>query len=262
MGAIVGDIVGSVYEFDNIHTEEFSLFDHECRITDDSVMTVAVAQALINAKKNPERSVYDELVDCMRELGRRYPNKSYGHRFRAWIVSDTRDPQDSWGNGAPMRCSPAGWVTDDEEKAEALGAATAEPTHSHPYATRAAGTVAGMICWARNRADKKRLWAYAEMSGYDIPDIKWLKDNYGWTESSQGTMPAALACFLYSSSFEDSIRKAVSIGGDSDTIAAITGSIAEAYYGIPDDIKAKAWEYVPTDLRKVLHDFNDTFLTT
>lgn len=261
MGAITGDIIGSIYEFDNIHTEDFPLFGPGCELTDDSIMTLAVAQALINAKKNPELSVYDELVDCMKSFGRHYPDKSYGHRFRKWLESDDRDPIGSWGNGAPMRCSPAGWITNDVRKAQALGVATAEPTHNHPYATNAAGTVAGMICWARNGADKKRLQTFTEFAGYDIPSMEWLRDNYGWTESSQGTMPAALACFLYSSSFEDSIRKAISIGGDSDTIAAITGSIAEAYYGIPDSIKDEAWKYVPHRLRKVLHDFNDTFLS-
>ena len=259
MGAIVGDIVGSIYEFDNIHTEDFPLFGPGCEITDDTVMTLAVAQALVNAKKNPRLAVYDELVDCFKSFGRHYPDKSYGHRFRQWLASETRDPIDSWGNGAPMRCSAAGWITDDVRKAQALGVATAEPTHNHPYATNAAGTVAGMICLARNGADIKQLWEYAEDMGYKIPTMEWLMDNNYFTESSQGTMPAALACFLYSSSFEDSIRKAISIGGDSDTIAAITGSIAEAYYGIPDSIKEKAWSYLPQRLRRVVLSFAETF---
>ncbi len=259
MGAIVGDIVGSIYEFDNIHTEDFPLFGPGCEITDDTVMTLAVAQALVNAKKNPRLAVYDELVDCLRSFGRHYPDKSYGGRFNNWIWSESADPIGSWGNGAPMRCSPAGWITNDVKKAEALGVATAEPTHDHLYARNAAGTVAGMICLARNGSNMKELWEYAQEMGYTIPSMDWLRDNYTYTESSQGTMPAALACFLFSSSFEDSIRKAIGIGGDSDTIAAITGSIAEAYYGIPNNIKEKAWSYVPQKLRKVIISFADTF---
>ena len=259
LGAIVGDIVGSIYEHDNIHTEDFPLFGRGCFVTDDTTMTLAVARALVNAKKNPDLAVYDELVDCMRSFGRHYPDMGYGGRFMRWIWSEEREPYDSWGNGAPMRCSAAGWITNDAGKAYALGAATAEPTHNHPYATKAAGTVAGLICLARDGMDMEDLRTYAENQGYKIPTMDWLLKNYKYTESSQGTMPAALACFFNSHSFEDSIRKAISIGGDSDTIAAITGSIAEAYYGIPDDIRQQAWEHLPSKLRKVLVDFNETF---
>jgi len=259
MGAIVGDIVGSIYEFNNIHTTSFPLFGPGCEITDDTVMTLAVAQALVNAKLDENVSVYNELVDCMRSFGRHYPDKSYGNRFASWLWSDSRSPVNSWGNGAPMRCSPAGWVTDDVHKAELLGIATADPTHNHVYARNAAATVAGMICEARNGTTKEYLRKYAEDKGYDIPTMDWLMDNYTYTESSQGTMPAALACFLYSDSFEDSIRKAVSIGGDSDTIAAITGSIAEPYYGIPDDIRNRAWGYVPERLRRTVRAFGEAF---
>ncbi len=261
MGAIVGDIVGSIYEHNNIHTEKFPLFGRDCFITDDSVMTLAVARAFVNAKKNPELAVYDELIDCMRSFGRHYPDAGYGGRFMRWIWSEDREPYDSWGNGAPMRCSAAGWIADDAEKAYALGVLTAQPTHSHPYATKAAGTVAGMICLARDGIDMEDLRTYAENMGYEIPTMEWRRENYRYTESSQGTVPAALACFLASESFEDSIRKAISIGGDSDTIAAITGSIAEAYYGIPEDIRQKAWTYIPSKLRKVLVDFNETFFS-
>lgn len=260
MGAIIGDIVGSIYEFDNIHTEDFPLFGPGCSITDDTVMTLAVAQALVNAKKNSKAALYDELVDCMQSFGRHYPDMSYGGRFNSWIWTQEPEPYNSWGNGAPMRCSPAGWITDDVRKAMALGVATAEPTHDHPYAKNAAGVVAGLICMARGMASKEDMRKFAEDNGYQIPTMDWLRENYTYTESSQGTMPAALACFLFSHTFEDSIRKAVSIGGDSDTIAAITGSIAEAYYGIPDNIRKEAWTYVPVKLRQVLRDFHDTFL--
>ena len=260
MGAIVGDIVGSLYEFDNIHTEDFPLFGPGCSITDDTVMTLAVAQALVNAKKDPRAALYGELVDCMQAFGRHYPDMSYGSRFLTWLWSAEPEPYHSWGNGAPMRCSPAGWITDDVRKAEALGVATADPTHDHLYARNAAGTVAGLICMARNGKSRQDLWYYAEDRGYQIPSMEWLLDHYSYTETSQGTMPAALACFLYSRSFEDSIRKAVSIGGDSDTIAAITGSIAEPFYGIPEEIRREAWVRVPVRLRQVLRAFHEAFL--
>ena len=258
MGAIVGDIVGSIYEFANIHTEDFPLFTDRCFVTDDSVLTLAVAQALINAKKK-DTPLYNELVDSMQAFGRHYPDASYGGRFIDWIWSDEPRPYNSWGNGAPMRCSAAGWITNDVKKAQTLGVATAEPTHDHLYARNAAGTVAGMICLARNGAGMKELWEYAQEMGYTIPSMDWLRDNNTFDESSQATMPAALGCFLSSHSFEDSIRKAISIGGDSDTIAAITGSIAEAYYGIPDSIRREAWNYIPRKLRRVLVNFGETF---
>lgn len=259
MGAVVGDIVGSVYEFRNIHTEDFPLFKPLSRVTDDSVMTCAVAQALLNAKRR-DTSVYEELVENMQAFGRHFPEASYGRRFIDWIWTSDPEPYDSWGNGAPMRCSPAGWITDDVRKAEALGEATAEPTHSHPYAKNAAGTVAGLICLALGKPDKEELLWYIEQRHYRVPTMTWLKKYNTFDDSSQGTMPAALACFIHGDSFEDCIRKAISIGGDSDTIAAITGSIAEAYYGIPDDILNQAWRYVPDELRIVLHNFHNTFI--
>lgn len=261
MGAIIGDIVGSIYEHNNIHTEKFPLFRSISSITDDSVLTCAVAQAMVNAKKN-DTPLYDELVDCMQSFGRHYPEAGYGRRFMDWIWTDDPEPYNSWGNGAPMRCSPAGWVTDDPDKAYALGEATAEPTHNHPDAMKAAGVTAALICMARNKASMEDMKTYA-LSQYSIslPSVYFLRSRYEYTESSSGSMPAALSCFFASDSFEDCIRKAISIGGDSDTIAAIAGSIAEAYYGIPDDILAFAWTYVPMNLRQVLHNFNDTFLT-
>ena len=159
-----------------------------------------------------------------------------------------------------MRCSAAGWVANDLRQAEALGVVTAQPTHNHPYAMNAAGTVAGLIYLARTGATKEELREYVESRGYEVPSLGRLKYQYEYTESSQGTMPAVLSAFFYGNSFEDCIRKAVSIGGDSDTIAAITGSIAEAHYGIPDAIRTKAWDYLPEHLRQVILDFNSTFV--
>lgn len=259
MGAIIGDIVGSIYEHNNIHTERFPLFHRFSSITDDTVMTLAVAQAMINSKKN-DTPLYDELVDCMQSFGRNWMEAGYGRRFTDWVWTDDPEPYNSWGNGAPMRCSPAGWVTDDPDKAYALGRATAEPTHNHPLAMKAAGVTAALICMSRNKASMEDMKTYAE-SLYPISSLRRLRIQYEYTESSQGTMPAALSCFFASDSFEDCIRKAISIGGDSDTIAAIAGSIAGAHYGIPEDILTKAWTYVPTKLRQVLYSFRDTFIT-
>ena len=258
LGAITGDIIGSIYEHANIFTEDFPLFHKACFMTDDGVLTCAVAQAMLNSRAN-DTYLYDELVSSLQGFGRRYPDAGYGLRFIEWIWSDDPKPYNSWGNGAPMRCSPAGWLCADPVSAYEVGEQTALPTHDHPHAKKAAGVTAALICMARNGESKADLKTYA-LSQYSIPSLDYLRRHYEYTESSSGTMPAALSCFFNSNSFEDCIRKAISIGGDSDTIAAITGSIAEAYYGIPEDIRNKAWEYVPEELRLVLHNFHDTFI--
>ena len=258
MGAIVGDIVGSVYEFDNIHTEDFPLFGTFSGITDDSVLTIAVAKSFLDQRRE-DKDLYDALVDNLRTFGRHYPEMSYGGRFFKWMWSDEREPQSSWGNGAPMRCSAAGWVTNDTEQAYHLGALTAHPTHSHPTAENAAGTVAGLICLARKGEHKPALREYAVSKGFRIPTMVWLREHNVFSEESRDTTAAALGCFFGSESFEDCVRKSVSIGGDSDTIAAIAGSIAEAYYGVPDGMRQKAWTCIPSKLRRILLDFDKTF---
>lgn len=252
-GAVIGDIVGSRFEWDNIKSKEFELFSSKCDFTDDSVMSIAVAKAFMNSAADGT-ALNIELVAAMQTYGRIYPNRGYGGRFKEWIKSRHPEPYKSWGNGAPMRCSAAGMLAKSAEEAWSLGEQTALPTHNHNFALTAAGLTATMIYEANHGASMEELRGLAE-SRYDVPKCDELRPGYSFDVSSQGTMPAALAAFLESSSFEDAIRNAISLGGDSDTIAAITGSIAEAYWGVPDEIWMKASQYLDSHLRKTVKEF-------
>ncbi len=252
-GAVTGDIIGSVYEWHNIKTKDFPLFSRKCFFTDDSVMSCAVAQGFMNAEEN-KTELYRELVKAMQEFGHRYPHAGYGGRFRSWLLDPMPLPYNSWGNGAPMRCSAAGMLALSADEAYALGKETARPTHSHPQGMTAAALTAALIWEANHGASMERLRSIAE-GIYEIPTCEELRPDYDFDVSSQGTMPAVLAAFFESTSFEDAIRNAISLGGDSDTVAAITGSIAEAYWGIPEEIWEKASSFLSDDLRTVVDRF-------
>lgn len=252
-GAITGDIIGSVYERHNIKTKDFPLFSARCSFTDDSVMSCAVAKAFMNAEEN-RTELYGELVRSMQAFGRRYPHAGYGGHFRHWLRDPMPLPYGSWGNGAPMRCSPAGMVALSSDEAYALGRETAKPTHNHRRAMAAAGLTASLIWEANHGASMDRLRIIAE-GFYTIPTCGELRPDYDFDVSSQGTMPAVLAAFFESSSFEDAIRNAISLGGDSDTVAAITGSLAEAYWGIPEEIWGQASGFLNDDLRMIVDGF-------
>jgi type I restriction enzyme M protein len=259
-GAIVGDIVGSVYEWNNIKTKDFPLFREDCFFTDDTVMTVAVGHALVDglAEKFTDDEMFQRLVVYMQFYGKQYKGRGYGGRFQEWIYDPGPQPYDSWGNGAPMRCSSAGWLAKSAEDARRLGRLTALPTHNHPEGVKAAQLTAELIYRAKTGEDKEGLRACAA-AVYKIPrldDIRPLR----FSESSHNTMPPVLAAFFESVSFEDAIRNAVSLGGDSDTIAAITGSIAEAYYGVPDEIWSKAKTYLNRDLLAAAEQFDDRYV--
>ncbi len=252
-GAIIGDIVGSVYEFHNIKTKDFPLFSDKCFFTDDTVMTIAVAQGLLPAA-NGIVILINSLTFSMQDYGNRYPHRGYGGRFNKWLSSSNPRPYNSWGNGAPMRCSAAGWLAASPEKAFQLGMYTAAPTHNHPESMKAAGLTAMLICHARNGATKAELRQIAE-KWYSLPMLDEIRDEYSFDVSCMGTMPVALSAFFESESFEDAIRNAISIGGDSDTIAAITGSIAEAYYGVPEDLWQEASGFLNDELRLDVEEF-------
>lgn len=273
IGAIIGDIVGSVYEWNNIKTKEFPFFQDKCFFTDDTVMTIAVAQGLMDG------GTEDDFIDAMKKYGRMYPNAGYGGRFGAWLFSDSRQPYHSWGNGSAMRVSPCGWVMDcgftartgmwpsnGRERAR-LSAAV---THNHPEGIKGAMAVADAIFMCRyyfggycgdgetpindDPAEcKRRIKKHLESEyGYDLSSsLDEIRPAYRFNESCQGTVPQAIIAFLESTDFEDSIRNAISLGGDSDTLAAITGGIAEAAYGVPQWMKDKAWEYLDEPLREV-----------
>lgn len=252
-GAIIGDIVGSVYEFHNIKTKDFPLFSQRSRFTDDTVMTVAVAMGLITAN-NEDCDLTEALTESMHDYGNRYPHRGYGGRFRHWLRAADPQPYNSWGNGAPMRCSSAGWVAGTAEKAFELGMYTAGPTHNHPEAMKAAGLTSMLIWHARHGMNKAELRSVAE-KWYALPVLDEIREDYSFDVSCAGTMPVALSAFFESVSFEDAIRNAISIGGDSDTIAAITGSLAEAFYGVPEELWQQAEQYLSEELQKNVEVF-------
>ena len=257
LGAIAGDTIGSPYEFDNVKSEEFPLFSETSRFTDDSVMTLAVAEG-VTAALDDGRPISAALVRSMRELGRSYPDAGYGGRFCRWLFRDPDPaPYGSWGPGSAMRVSPVGWAFGSLDLVEFAAAETAKVTHNHPEGVRGAQAVAGCVYLARNGAEKDDIaWYVQERFGYDLGfSLDEVRGRYEFDESCQGTVPYAIKAFLEADGFERAVRKAVSIGGDSDTIAAIAGSIAHARYGIPRPIEEETRKRLPARLR----DLNDRF---
>ena len=242
IGAIIGDIVGSRFEFDNIKTKDFELFDKECDFTDDSVMTLAVAKALTQYKQS--KDFKKTLVETMHEVGGQYPNCGYGGQFLDWIVYKETKPYYSCGNGSAMRVSSVGWYAETLIEAEELAKITAEVTHDHPEGIKGAQVVAGAIFLAKVGESKEVIKKYVE--NYYALDftLDEIRPTYDYEIVCQTSVPQSIQAFLESTDFEDAIRNAISIGGDSDTVAAITGSIAEAYYEIPEDIKATALSFL------------------
>lgn len=256
IGAIIGDIVGSVYEWNNIRTKEFPLFRENCFFTDDTVMTISVAEALMNG------GAEDDFIDAMKEYGRMYPDAGYGGRFGAWLFSNSRKPYRSWGNGSAMRTAAVGWWCDSLAETRALAARAAGVTHDHPEGIKGAESTAAAIFLARTGYSKAEIKEYVEHEfGYDLSrTLDEIRPSYRFNESCQETVPQAITAFLESADFEDAIRNAVSLGGDSDTLAAITGSIAEAAYGVPEWMKDKAQEYLDEPLRDVLRRWGQAHL--
>ena len=257
LGAIIGDIVGSVYEFDNIKTKDFELFKPDCRFTDDTVMTCAVADAIMNGGSEKD------FILSMKKYGRMYPHAGYGGRFRVWLRSKDTEPYNSFGNGSAMRVSPCAWVMDCDHYARTgmwpsrdLARLSASVTHNHPEGIKGALAVCDAIFIARLNSYecKSRIKEHIkEEYGYDLSmSLDSIRKDYEFDETCQGSVPQAIIAFLESIDFEDAIRNAISIGGDSDTIAAITGSIAEAAYGIPEEIKEKSYAYLDETLKDVL----------
>ncbi len=260
LGAILGDIIGSPYEFTqhNIKTTEFPLFSKKSHFTDDSVMTVAVADGLLNADTN-EESTKAALVTAMRKYGRMYPWVGYGQKFILWLGSRDPRPYGSYGNGSAMRVSPVAWLFDDLATVERFAHASAEVTHNHPEGIKGAQATAAAIFMARKGEGKEAIRQYIETSyGYDLSRTpEMIRPGYIHIESCQQTVPEAITAFLHSTDFETAVRLAVSLGGDSDTIAAITGSIAEAAYGIPEELKEEALSRLDAPLLAVVQRFQE-----
>lgn len=256
-GAIIGDIVGSAYEFNNTKDYNFQLFTPESDYTDDSIMTVAVAEWLMRDPDHTEKGLERALV----EYAQRYPCPmgGYGERFRNWLFGrGERHPINSYGNGSAMRVSAVGWAFKTLEETERVAELSAAITHNHPEGIKGAQATAAAIWLARNGCDKEELREYIEECfGYDLHRTwEQLHPVYDWDSSCQGTVPEAMIAFLDSTDFEDAIRKAVSLGGDSDTLACITGAIAEAYYEvIPEEMKLKAQRIAPAFLEDFLPHF-------
>lgn len=252
MGAIIGDIVGSVYEWNNIRHKDFPFFSPKCDFTDDSVMTIAVAQALMDGGRPADYAA------AMRRLGRRFPNRGYGGRFGEWLYEENPAPYNSWGNGSAMRVSPVAWAFDSLEEVEQAARVSAEVTHNHPEGVRGAQATAAAIFLARSGADKGDIRRHVEERyGYDLSrTLDQIRPTYRFNESCQQTVPEAITAFLESDGFEDAIRCAISLGGDSDTLAAITGGIAEAAYGIPGEILAHARQILDPELLAICDAFD------
>ena len=251
IGAIIGDIVGSVYEWNNIKTKDFPLFQEDSTFTDDSVMTAAVALALMDG------GAPQDYVRTMRLLGRQFPDAGYGGRFDGWLRTRWPKPYNSFGNGSAMRVSPVAWFYDALEDVERAAEISAAVTHNHPEGIKGAQATAAAAFLARRGSGKAEIRQYVEERfGYDLSrTLAEIRPGYAFDVTCQGSVPEAIIAFLESTDFEDAIRNAVSIGGDSDTIAAITGAIAEAAYGVPPKLREQALERLAPTLRKIVERF-------
>lgn len=249
MGAIAGDIVGSVYEHHPIKTKDFPLFQPGSRFTDDSVLTVAVANAILTGC--PYR-------DAVLKWGQRYPDAGYGGTFIRWLQADDPAPYHSWGNGSAMRVGPVGWAFDTEDEVLRQAQMTAEITHDHPEGIKGAQATALAVYLARTGADKAVIRTRIESQfGYDLArTVESIRLTYEFDVSCQGTVPEALIAFLDAESYEDAVRNAVSLGGDADTLACIAGAVAEAFHGaVPDPIRTEVLARLTPELWAVVEAF-------
>lgn len=243
-GAVIGDIVGSRFEFHNIKSKNFDLFTDECAFTDDSVMTAAVCQALKDCNGDYS-ALRQNTIKRMKEFGRRYPKAGYGGRFIWWIFSSDENPYNSFGNGAAMRVSAVAYFADGIEQVKDLSCAVTSVTHNHPEGIKGAEATAVAIYLAKCGKSKSEIARYIKDNYYPLDfTTEEIRPTYRFNETCQETVPQAIQAFIESENFEDALRIAVSLGGDSDTLAAICCSIAEAYYGVPDDIIRKASGYL------------------
>lgn len=260
IGAIVGDIVGSMYEFNNIKTKNFPLFSGKNNhFTDDTVMTIAVFKALQSCHGNYE-NLEKQTVKHMKIYGNQYINAGFAPMFKNWLKSENPLPYNSWGNGSAMRVSTVAYFAKTVEEVKKLAHKVTTVTHNHPNGLEGAEATAVAIFMALQGKHKNEIKKYIEENYYSLNfNIEELKKNYTFDVSCKNSVPQAIFCFLESDNFEDAIRTAVSIGGDSDTIGAITGSIAAAYYGIPKEIEQKAMEYLDETLKKDCQEFKNTF---
>lgn len=263
LGAIIGDIIGSVYEWENVKSEDFALFSRFSRITDDTVTTVAVADAILTKLSGnipDNKRIY---AIKLKEYGRKYPNSGYGHNFERWLLSDSMRPYQSYGNGSAMRVSPVGFAFVTLDKVLKEAKQSAEVTHNSKEGIKGAQAVASAIFLARTGEPKETIKRYIENRfGYNLSTcLDKIRKTYQFDVTCQGSVPQAITAFLESKDYEDTIRKAISIGGDSDTIACIAGGIAEAFYKeIPAGIISKAKLILDCGLKEIIDNFYQKYM--
>jgi len=259
IGAIIGDIVGSRFEWDNYRAKDFDLFTNECMVTDDSIMTLAIGKALLNSKSDWS-DLGDQAVRCMQEVGRPYPGCGYGGHFIEWMYSDQPEPYNSFGNGAAMRVSACGFVANGLEEAKQLSRMVTEVTHNHPEGIKGAEATVVAIYMARTCSTMDEIREVIDREYYPMTfTLDGIRDTYRFNETCQETVPQALMAFFESKDFEDAIRNAISIGGDSDTLAAIAGGVAEAYYGVPEELKKRALTYLDNNLLSIFNEYEHLY---
>lgn len=253
LGAVSGDVIGSVYEFSRQKKYDFPLFSRESKITDDSVLTIAIADAILHDR---------DYLDFIRKYAQAYPDSGYGGFFRKWMYSDNPQPYNSFGNGSAMRVSAVGWAFDTVEQVLLEAQRSSAITHNHPEGIKGAQATALAVLLARKGASKETIrQEIVTRFGYDLNrTVNQIRLTYEFTEACQETVPEATVAFLESEDYEDAIRKAISLGGDADTLAAITGAIAEAHYGsVPTEIAAEVRKRVPADLWTVIEKFSEKY---
>ena len=253
LGAIAGDIIGSAYEFNPTKDYAFELFPPEADFTDDTVLTVAAAELILDG---------GDFIELLKSYTRRYPGRGYGGFFHDWAHSDDRQPYNSFGNGSAMRVSPAAWAGATLDEVLGLAEETAAVTHSHPEGVKGAQAVAAAVFLARRGRSKADIRSYLENTfGYDLQHpYESIQPDYAFYVTCQGSVPEALIAFLDSTDFADAVRKAVALGGDSDTQACIAGAVAEACYGVPDEIGRRALAYLDDHLGGVTQRFIQAYV--
>lgn len=259
LGAIIGDIVGSRFEWNNHRDKDFEFLTYKCFPTDDSIMSLAIAQAVLVSKPN-HSDLSKNAIECMQSVGRNYPDCGYGGIFYNWMFSDNPKPYNSYGNGAAMRVSPVGFAATSLEEAKELSKLVTEVTHNHPEGIKGAEATAVAIYLAKSGSSILEIRDYINDNYYPMNfTLDDIRDTYKFNETCQDTVPQALQAFFESTDFEDAIRNAISIGGDSDTLAAICGGVAEAYYGIPTDIRKHALTFLDQKLMQLLILFENKY---
>lgn len=259
IGAIIGDIAGSRFEWHNIKKKDFDLLTYSCKFTDDSVMSLAICEALMSCKSN-HSDLSEQAVKCMQEIGREYPHCGFGGSFSRWVASSHPRPYNSWGNGSAMRVSGCGYAAKTVDEAVSLADAVTKVTHNHPEGLKGAEATAAAVFLALSGKNMLEIRDYIDRHFYHVDfTLDEIRADYTFDVSCQGSVPQALEAFYESTDFEDAIRNAISIGGDSDTIAAITGAIAEAYYGVPTDIRKHALTFLDERLLNILVEFENIY---